>query len=198
MKPITDPRIVDSAWQAFVQVFDNGWTESHPRSLPKSARAGEERLLYPQGYELDEEVFAAVRAAAAVYDEPHLYLNLTEYNPDKPQLWLVEWSEGPEFPLPRHVIRLENAIFSPGGNWGVWLTQTDIAVVAGDERFLRDLERGLPRSYLDQFELLTEEGVDSRGRPDDYLLELLSRTYGWEEAERRIRAVVASRQAPEV
>jgi hypothetical protein len=170
VKPVTDPSVIDRAWKQFTHVFDHGWTIRNPRLLPKSALPGE-RLLYPQGYELSDEVFAALHAAATVYDEPYYYLNMTEYNPDQPQLWTVDWSEDSDVLPSGDLNLLENAIFSPSGHWGVWLTQTDIAVMAG-------------------------EAVDSRGRPDDYLRELLSRYYERDEADRLIQTVVASRQTP--
>jgi hypothetical protein len=198
LKAVTDPRIIESAWTTFTQVFDYGWTVRHPRALPKSALPDGERLLYPENYQLSEETFAALRAAAAVYDEPYYYLNMTEYFADQPQLWTREWSEGPVVVPPPNVALLENAIFSPSGRWGVWHTQTDIAVMAGEERLFQDVENDLPRSYVDQFALLVEEAVDFRGRPDDYLQELLSRYYEPDDAERLIQTIVATRQAPDV
>jgi len=197
MKPVTDPRVIDSAWKAFMQVFDHGWTVSHPRALPKSALPDGERLLYPQGYQLSEEAFAALSAAATIYDEPFYYLIMTEYYDDKPQLWTLDWSEGPTVVPPLELNLLENAIFSPTGRWGVWLTQTGTAVLAGEERLLQDVESALARPYADQLALLIEEAVDYYGRPDDYLRELLSRYYDQDEVEQRIEAIVATRETPE-
>jgi hypothetical protein len=195
VKPVTDPRIIESAWRTFTRVFDNTWTVRHPRGLPKAALPNGERLLYPQGYQLSEEAFAALRAAAAIYEEAFYCLIMTEYDADKPQFWTLEWSEGPKVEPPGNLNLLENAIFSPTGRWGVWHTQTDIAVMAGEERFFQVVESALAQPYADQLALLIEEAVDSQGRPDDYLQELLSRYYKREEAEDRIQTIVSARSA---
>jgi hypothetical protein len=197
MKPIIDPRIVDSAWESFAKIFDTTWTQSHPRAIPKAAPTVAERFLYPQSYRLDGATFEAVRKAAEAYGESHYILNMTEYDPEKPQLWTGEWAEGPEFVRPRELALLENAIYSPTGRWGVWLTMTSIAVLAGDEGFVRSVEQGLPRSFDEQLEEAIEDAVDFDGRPADFLPEFLSRFYAPDHVQRKIDAIRLSRLAKE-
>jgi hypothetical protein len=161
MIPLREEDAVE-AETTFDRVFE--WTPTERPDL--WVRGNNTYMLYPQSYVLTDEVLPAVRSAAEAADGQSTYfLRLLERSSNVPEYWSVDWAEGNTYELSAPVVDLlENVIYSKSGNWGVYFSQDQYALIGGDSLFVESVAFNLEMDFdtqLHQFE------VDQRRRSID-------------------------------
>lgn len=146
-------------------------------------------VLVPEDYVLEDETFRAVATAVTETYIEHAYnLCLVEAPVGAPIHYRADWADGPIFDLPNVPI-LRNCIYSPQARWGIYLSEVEVALIAGSADFFAAVAANLGRTFDEQLERLVDHARDVFGRrPPSYLLPLLSRLEGPTFARRRVDA----------
>lgn len=165
---------------AFRQVFAATDPFGSPFQPAVSARA----LLYPVSYLLDAEQFQALADVARSIGDDAICVSITETNKrlDAPDArhWILEHWEWTEYHELGDVGVLENAVYSPIGQWGMLISHEQHAVLGGSERFMQEMAARFPAFQESLGEFLTYWSENSRrhNADVDWVAPLLSHLYG--------------------
>ncbi len=165
----------------FNSVFETAADQWPTEVWIKQPPADRVAVVWDQNYVLNETEFAALsRAVTAIHGEETYFLSPWELPEGFPRYWEGSWDEGPvhelgDFPL--H----ETCCYSVRGAWGLFLTQSDFALIGGSTRFLESLENQLPEPFTSHERSLIEtytELFPPPGEPARFLRPLLVRLHG--------------------
>ena len=185
---VSDPQHLAAARAAFHAVFRN----PDPFEEPFQARIPERLILYPISYQLDEQEYAAVAAAASAVGELTAFLTLTENSEGLPfeelRHWHIDLGYHPYEALlstEGWVPFMENAIYSTNGLWGLIISHEDHAVIGGPPRFIEGITRNLPDvgGQIREFLATWKDNRDRLGYEIDWLPRHLTHVYGTERAQ---------------
>jgi hypothetical protein len=142
---LTEPEWRREYASAFARVFVNPDPFDAPFTNAMEARA----LLYPVAYTLERNEYDAVAQAARVVGDSAMCLSIPDIDdhsnhPEYPAHWLLEFRDFAQYEkLPRVGI-LENALYSPTGEWGLLISHEQHMVVGGSAEFVETMVRGFP------------------------------------------------------
>lgn len=180
-------KVYGSAFRAVFQATD-------PFDAPLTAEMTARGLLYPVAYLLEPMQFAAVVTAARSVGDECLCLSVTEQfdgvSGTEAVHYIFDYWEGAEYQSLGEVGVLENALYSPSGQWGLLISHEQHAVVGGARMFWDTLVAEFPEidSSLERF-LQTWAGHARRRHVDtSWLSGLLTHVYGPERARAELAA----------
>lgn len=176
-----EPELVSKAHSAFGRVFASASAYEPAFRTEIQARL----LLFPiDGYELGEEQFLALRAAAGTLGEEEAYVSNAElpgelfkdegwHDPQREhfRLRLADGDSYGSVSVETALGMVQNAIYSVHGRWGLLLSDEFHALAGGPAEFVDVLQRGLPepQDLLDRYGIPVEGfspavGVDNHQR----------------------------------
>jgi len=139
-------------------------------------------LLYLDGFSLSELQAAAIADAAAELGEQACYLSYVErYEDPATQDFELESLSIDRYRELRPDANLDHVVVSRRGQWGIYVENDGVAVVAGPEHFITSLYRTLPSTreqatrYATDILSLAQPGLTA------WLTELLTEILGREE-----------------
>lgn len=139
---------------AFASVFRSTDAFDTPLASTLEAKA----LIYPVHYLLEREQFDAFVEAARSAGDDAICLSVTEGFPTQPsdqqRHWLLEFWDFEEYQELTPIGVLENALYSPDGQWGMLISHEQHALVGGSRSFMSTLATAFP-----DFELSIAEFV---------------------------------------
>ena len=185
----TVERLAPEIWErtygaAFRAVFQS----TNPFDTPLTERMTSRGLLFPVPYLLEPEQFAAVVRAAQAVGDDRLCISVTEefdgLAGTRAEHYLASYWEAAEYQELGEVGVLENAIYSPSGQWGLIVSHEQHAVAGGSRLFLDALASHFPDfdSSLEQFLQTWAEYRQRRKADTSWLEALLTHVYGRERA----------------
>lgn len=180
-------RLAPERWESeYGNAFRAVFQSTDPFGAPFTERMTSRCLLYPVPYLLEPEQFDAVVAAARVTGDYRLCISVTEefdgLSGARAEHYLLDYWEGAEYQRLSAVGVLENAVYSPRGQWGLMMSHEQHAVAGGPRAFLDTLASRFP-----SFEPSLEEFLQSwamyhnqRNADVSWLETLLTHLYGRE------------------
>jgi hypothetical protein len=97
-------------------------------------------ILYPTSTVLSSREIEALLEAIKVYDEDYVFISSIRRNEKNKELiidWKIDIDSLEIYPSLNELYHgLENAIYSPRGNWGIYLSLDDSGVIGGSEEFI--------------------------------------------------------------
>lgn len=150
-------------------------------------------ILYPLSYELTRSELDILVKVMTLVNDNAFYMSLIEKPIGKgfQNNWLIPVSDiNIYFSIDKMYKGLENALYSPSGQWGIVFTVDDYAIIGGKEGFMTVFREYWHRSVEDQaLEFLkdchdesTRGGVDIR-----WVVELVKHIYGLEKANQLLQ-----------
>lgn len=181
---------------AFRRVF----AATDPFGQPFETAVQSRALVYPVSYLLDATEFEALIDAARFVGDDMLGVSITETNEplDAPTArhWVLKYWEGSEYRHLGDVGVLQNAIYSPTGQWGMLLSHEQHGVIGGSRDFMRRFAARFPafEESVNGFLEYWNENHRRHNADISWLEPLLAHLYGIQSA----RELMSSHSEPEV
>jgi hypothetical protein len=151
--PITDV----SKWRELKSSYERIFLSTSPFDHMYQYHIAEKMIVFPiDGTHLTEDKYHALVQAAAFINDTAFYVSEIEmpegfdrpYDPER----ATHWKSSAACPYAAYrntTIVLENALYSPSGQWGVILSAEDHAVVGGSREFMAAFKHSYPQWPLD-------------------------------------------------
>ena len=182
-------RLAPEKWESeYGAAFRAVFQSTDPFGAPLTERMTWRGLLYPVPYLLEPEQFDAVVAAARATGDDRICISVTEefdgLSGARAEHCLFDYWEGAEYQRLGAVGVLENAIYSPRGQWGLMMSHEQHAVAGGPRIFMDELASRFPsfEASLEEFLQSWAEYRDQRNAEVSWLETLLTHLYGRESA----------------
>ena len=186
-------RLAPEVWErTYGDAFRAVFQSTDPFDAPLTDRMTSRGLLYPVPYLLEPEQFVAVVAAARTMGDDRLCISVTEefdgLSGLKAEHYIVNYWEETEYQALGTVGVLENALYSPSGQWGLIISHEQHAVAGGSRSFWDALALSFPDvdSSLEQFLQTWAEHRRRRKADTSWVGTLLTHIYGPERARAEI------------
>lgn len=174
--------------------YDKVFTARGGHEIYFTSMVAKKGIITPIQYTIDKEYVTPFLAAVHSVGEEEFYISTTERVKEGPNDWLVPLSAvSPNWGLDNIVDQfgyfqlVENAIYSVSGKWGIWFSDSDIAIIGGPANFVDTFYRNLAKTNDEMVLKFLHDIRDFQPKARKFILEeYLPNLFGKEETARYI------------
>jgi hypothetical protein len=187
MKSLSEEEFAIEAALSLQQVF----VDDDPFGQPFTAAVPVRKILFPIHYQLSPSLLQPLASAATQIGDHGFYFSVLERpamdQQDRPYHWYIPFTALEQYYSLDYPFVLENALYSPSGQWGIMLSHEQHALFGGSTQFMSSLSGELGKDNLDAFLSFWQHAQENYQTNVDWLPNQLIHVYGYEAANQLLR-----------